>query len=86
MELGPCSIHGPLKKGSNGTDWNPYSWNNKANLFFLDQVFPLCCLYGIWFNQFVAVRKLVGNISPRTEIYIQSRSWIQLRRFVGWIL
>ncbi|KAF8753519.1 serine carboxypeptidase [Rhizoctonia solani] len=37
MELGPCSIRGPLQSGSNGTDWNPYSWNNKANLFFLDQ-------------------------------------------------
>ncbi|KAG8752647.1 hypothetical protein FRC12_011847 [Ceratobasidium sp. 428] len=38
MELGPCSIHGPPNTGSNGTKWNPYSWNNKANLFFLDQV------------------------------------------------
>ena len=38
MELGPCSIHGAPKAGSNGTEWNPYSWNNKANLFFLDQV------------------------------------------------
>ncbi|CAE6532886.1 unnamed protein product [Rhizoctonia solani] len=39
MELGPCSIHGPLQSGSNGTEWNPYSWNNKANLFFLDQLY-----------------------------------------------
>ncbi|KAG8775314.1 hypothetical protein FRC12_001556 [Ceratobasidium sp. 428] len=38
MELGPCSIHGPPKVGSNGTNWNPYSWNDKANLFFLDQL------------------------------------------------
>ncbi|KAG8786042.1 hypothetical protein FRC12_016980 [Ceratobasidium sp. 428] len=38
MELGPCSIRGPPNTGSNGTEWNPYSWNNKANLFFLDQV------------------------------------------------
>ncbi|KAG8733326.1 hypothetical protein FRC10_000296 [Ceratobasidium sp. 414] len=41
MELGPCSIRGPPKVGSNGTDWNPYSWNNKANLFFLDQLHVL---------------------------------------------
>ncbi|KAF8734089.1 serine carboxypeptidase, partial [Rhizoctonia solani] len=41
MELGPCSIRGPLQSGSNGTDWNPYSWNNKANLFFLDQKYSL---------------------------------------------
>ncbi|CEL55779.1 hypothetical protein RSOLAG1IB_01791 [Rhizoctonia solani AG-1 IB] len=31
MELGPCSVTGPLRSGTNGTDWNPYSWNNKAN-------------------------------------------------------
>ncbi|KAF8803956.1 peptidase S10, serine carboxypeptidase [Phlegmacium glaucopus] len=36
MELGPCSID---MKGSssNGTIWNPYSWNAEANIFFLDQ-------------------------------------------------
>ncbi|KAJ1307942.1 hypothetical protein OPQ81_002019 [Rhizoctonia solani] len=39
MELGPCSIRGPLQSSSNGTEWNPYSWNNKANLFFLDQIY-----------------------------------------------
>ncbi|KAI0260964.1 peptidase S10 serine carboxypeptidase [Gloeopeniophorella convolvens] len=45
MELGPCSIdmsnapgaaHAPVPSG-NGTLWNPYSWNNEANIFFLDQ-------------------------------------------------
>ncbi|KAG9119288.1 hypothetical protein FRC07_005744 [Ceratobasidium sp. 392] len=41
MELGPCSIRGPPKSGSNGTDWNPYSWNSKSNLFFLDQLLLL---------------------------------------------
>ncbi|KAI0052593.1 peptidase S10 serine carboxypeptidase [Auriscalpium vulgare] len=38
MELGPCNIRMP--DGSpvgNGTLWNPYSWNNEANMFFLDQ-------------------------------------------------
>ncbi|KAI0347016.1 peptidase S10 serine carboxypeptidase [Trametopsis cervina] len=36
MELGPCSID--MKNiSSNGTVWNPYSWNNEANIFFLDQ-------------------------------------------------
>ncbi|KAG8700553.1 hypothetical protein FRC09_005890 [Ceratobasidium sp. 395] len=43
MELGPCSIHGPPETGQNGTEWNPYSWNNKANLFFLDQVTVSAC-------------------------------------------
>ncbi|KDQ65011.1 hypothetical protein JAAARDRAFT_28675 [Jaapia argillacea MUCL 33604] len=36
MELGPCQID--MKNvSSNGTTWNPYSWNERANIFFLDQ-------------------------------------------------
>jgi len=36
MELGPCNID-MHNRSSNGTTWNPYSWNNEANIFFLDQ-------------------------------------------------
>ncbi|KAH8105485.1 Alpha/Beta hydrolase protein [Cristinia sonorae] len=36
MELGPCSID-MTNSSSNGTVWNPHSWNNEANIFFLDQ-------------------------------------------------
>ncbi|KAF9076682.1 peptidase S10 serine carboxypeptidase [Rhodocollybia butyracea] len=36
MELGPCSID-MNSTSSNGTHWNPYSWNEAANIFFLDQ-------------------------------------------------
>ncbi|KAJ7628633.1 Alpha/Beta hydrolase protein [Roridomyces roridus] len=36
MELGPCSID-MKNASSNGTTWNPYSWNSEANIFFLDQ-------------------------------------------------
>lgn len=32
MELGPCRI-----KDENGTHYNPYAWNEKANVFFIDQ-------------------------------------------------
>ncbi|KAI5116338.1 hypothetical protein M0805_009174 [Coniferiporia weirii] len=31
-ELGPCNIRSP-----NSTEYNPYSWNNNANIFFIDQ-------------------------------------------------
>lgn len=34
MELGPCQID---PKSPNGTAWNPYSWNEETNIFFLDQ-------------------------------------------------
>ncbi|KAJ7326301.1 peptidase S10 serine carboxypeptidase [Mycena albidolilacea] len=36
MELGPCSID-MKNASSNGTTWNPHSWNSEANIFFLDQ-------------------------------------------------
>ncbi|KAK7042325.1 carboxypeptidase [Favolaschia claudopus] len=36
MELGPCSID-MKNASSNGTIWNPYGWNQEANIFFLDQ-------------------------------------------------
>ncbi|KAH7930055.1 peptidase S10, serine carboxypeptidase [Leucogyrophana mollusca] len=36
FELGPCRID-MTKTSSNGTNWNPYSWNKEANIFFLDQ-------------------------------------------------
>ncbi|TDL20405.1 alpha/beta-hydrolase [Rickenella mellea] len=32
MELGPCNIVSPNK-----TAFNPFSWNSKANIFFIDQ-------------------------------------------------
>ncbi|WVR03482.1 hypothetical protein IAU60_000473 [Kwoniella sp. DSM 27419] len=36
MELGPCSVKDDPKT-ANDTQYNPYSWNNKANIFFLDE-------------------------------------------------
>ncbi|KAI8838025.1 Alpha/Beta hydrolase protein [Chytriomyces cf. hyalinus JEL632] len=33
MELGPCRVD----PGGNSSSFNPYSWNTKANLMFLDQ-------------------------------------------------
>ncbi|OBZ77506.1 Carboxypeptidase Y A [Grifola frondosa] len=32
MELGPCRVTGP-----NQMEYNPYSWNEQANIFFIDQ-------------------------------------------------
>jgi carboxypeptidase C (cathepsin A) len=36
VTLGPCRID-TEGKSSNGTIFNPYSWNAEANIFFLDQ-------------------------------------------------
>lgn len=37
MELGPCNAADFNKKGYNGTEWNPWSWNSNATMIFLDQ-------------------------------------------------
>lgn len=36
FELGPCNIDVD-GLSTNGTKWNPYSWNKEVNIFFLDQ-------------------------------------------------
>lgn len=36
MELGPCTIK-DSPKSANDTKPNPHSWNNHANIFFLDE-------------------------------------------------
>lgn len=37
MELGPCSIVDGEGEGNFTTKVNPYAWNERANVFFLDE-------------------------------------------------
>ncbi|ORX65441.1 peptidase S10, serine carboxypeptidase [Linderina pennispora] len=42
MELGPCRV----SEGGNGTDHNPFSWNDRAHIIFLDQPTNVGFSYG----------------------------------------
>ncbi|ORX63372.1 peptidase S10, serine carboxypeptidase [Linderina pennispora] len=45
MELGPCRV----SEGGNGTDHNPFSWNDRAHIIFLDQ--PTNVGFSYWFRR-----------------------------------
>ena len=53
---GPCYIN----PDSNSTSINPWSWNNKANLLYIDQPVQKSFSYGVLFN---------GTLDQVTGIY-----------------
>jgi carboxypeptidase C (cathepsin A) len=58
MELGPCNIDSK-NQSSNGTTWNPYSWNTNANMLFLDQP---------WVSYYVFYASLLTVFSHRIGV------------------
>ncbi|EUC56960.1 peptidase S10, serine carboxypeptidase [Rhizoctonia solani AG-3 Rhs1AP] len=81
MELGPCSIHGPLQSGSNGTEWNPHSWNNKANLFFLDQVVGVGFSYADYGETISTTEDAARNVQAFVTIFFETFSKFKGREF-----
>ncbi|KAF8599601.1 serine carboxypeptidase [Ceratobasidium sp. AG-I] len=81
MELGPCSIHGAPKVGSNGTEWNQYSWNNKANLFFLDQVVGVGFSYADYGETVGTTEEAAKNVQAFVTIFFETFSKFRGREF-----
>ncbi|KAF8599602.1 serine carboxypeptidase [Ceratobasidium sp. AG-I] len=83
MELGPCTIHSPQRKGSNGTNWNPHSWNNKANIFFLDQ--PVSVGVGFSYAEFGqevnTTEQAAKNVHAFVAIFFETFGGLKGREF-----
>ncbi|KAG9119287.1 hypothetical protein FRC07_005743 [Ceratobasidium sp. 392] len=76
-------IHGPPKLGSNGTEWNPYSWNNKANLFFLDQpyVVGVGFSYADYGETVSTTEEAAKNVQAFVTIFFETFSKFKGREF-----
>ncbi|KAF8147219.1 serine carboxypeptidase-domain-containing protein [Mycena galopus ATCC 62051] len=76
MELGPCSIN--MKNAlSNGTIWNPFSWNSEANIFFLDQpqVYPCplaCFSYADFSKTIETTEDAAKNVYAFISLFFES--------------
>ncbi|TBU32201.1 peptidase S10 serine carboxypeptidase [Dichomitus squalens] len=73
MELGPCSID-MQNVSSNGTTWNPYSWNAEANIFFLDQPVGVGFSYADYGETIETTEDAARNIHAFLTIFFETFS------------
>ncbi|TFK43077.1 Alpha/Beta hydrolase protein [Crucibulum laeve] len=71
MELGPCSID-MKNASSNGTVWNPYSWNEEANIFFLDQPVGVGFSYADYGETVETTEAAAKNIHAFISIFFET--------------
>ncbi|KXN81640.1 Carboxypeptidase Y [Leucoagaricus sp. SymC.cos] len=71
MELGPCNID-MNTNSSNGTQWNPRSWNEEANIFFLDQPVGVGFSYADYGETIETTEAAAKNVHAFITIFFES--------------
>ncbi|KAL4259153.1 Carboxypeptidase [Pleurotus pulmonarius] len=71
MELGPCSID-MENQSPNGTIYNPYSWNEVANIFFLDQPVGVGFSYADFGETVETTEEAAKNVHAFISIFFET--------------
>ncbi|KAL5531735.1 hypothetical protein ACEPAG_4612 [Sanghuangporus baumii] len=79
MELGPCQID-MTKSSTNGTNWNPYSWNSEANIFFLDQPVGVGFSYADYGEVVETTEDAAKNVHAFITIFFETFTQFKGRR------
>lgn len=73
MELGPCTINmNATDPSSDGTTWNPYSWNEEANIFFLDQPVGVGFSYADYGETIETTEEAAKNVHAFITIFFET--------------
>ncbi|EIN13164.1 serine carboxypeptidase [Punctularia strigosozonata HHB-11173 SS5] len=76
MELGPCRI-----PDANGTQYNPYSWNAAANIFFIDQPVGVGFSYADHGEYVGTTEEAAADIAAFVAIFFENFSKFKGRGF-----
>ncbi|KAF8907224.1 Alpha/Beta hydrolase protein [Mucidula mucida] len=71
VELGPCTIDMNFDS-VNGTTWNPYSWTEAANVFFLDQPVGVGFSYADYGETIETTEDAAKNIHAFITIFFET--------------
>ncbi|EJU04544.1 serine carboxypeptidase [Dacryopinax primogenitus] len=80
MELGPCLIN-PEGTGENRTKYNPYGWNEVANIFFLDQPVGVGYSYADFGETVSTSEDAAKNVQAFIVIFFETFKQFQGRAF-----
>lgn len=77
MELGPCQIVGPDLK----PEYNPFSWNSKASIFFIDQPVGVGFSYADYGEHVGTTEDAAFDIAAFVAIFFQTFDKFKGREF-----